>query len=287
MIKYFFLFTILTSAVITRILAQELDSIPFGKVKMQAGNYQFNRFGISEIDLKVKAPVNITELDIESGEKITESVVTLFTGWSSSSSSEAMWALNNRVKFVGTNTAIKVPVVVEGLYEKERDRVKDSEGYSSIESSEYIELYWKKGATGWFIQAGDTIGTYEVEVRTSPEDSEGYWKHTDANLKWLKKKLKKYVGYENPYDFTVKGSLHNEPFLLVNNGRYFRSVIVRGDQVTALWQDTPHVIMIIKKHRIYPYVLLDNSQTKEQTIRDLTILGLGQTLSRSMMGLEN
>lgn len=150
--------------------SQPLDSIGLHKVRLQAGKYTLNQFGISKIKLETKGPTAVTDDGIGTGEKVVEGLFTMFTGWTTSSSSESLWQLNNSVKLGGIKKEIAFPVQVTGFYEKTRERVRDESG-SSLETYETYNLYWDEGATGSIIEEEDTLGTFALKPMNTLLDS--------------------------------------------------------------------------------------------------------------------
>ncbi|WP_421895537.1 hypothetical protein [Marinoscillum sp.] len=94
--------------------AQPLDSIPFGKVKMQSGNYELNRQGIREIQLKSGTPSPFTPAETHGKENFSESVWTLLTGLSTSTLIESAWHYPNEIHLVGSGQ-INLPFIVMDL----------------------------------------------------------------------------------------------------------------------------------------------------------------------------
>ncbi|WP_420316150.1 hypothetical protein [Ekhidna sp.] len=275
------LFLLLFNGIISHLKSQALDSVSFGKINMSKGIYALNQMAIDEIILQSAQPVPFDKTELKTDGNFAEGVWTLLTGMSTSSMAESAWILNNRLLL--SDRQLDIPVMVNGTYHKDRDRVRDSDGYQSVETTESIEFKLEEGAWGWIIEGLDTLGSYEVEIRTIPSDPEGYWNYTDTNIGWLKSKLKKYGLYENSYDFLVRGSFNDESFLLIYSGRYFRQALLQNDEIMGIWQDKPYVNMLSKKYRISPYLLLPQNIEDEQKI--IVQLAIGQMLARNLMGI--
>ncbi|MEQ9008992.1 MAG: hypothetical protein RLP12_13995, partial [Ekhidna sp.] len=261
---------------------QEMDSIPFEKVSMVKGEYELQNTSIRSIVLTSKKPVPFDKNELKSEGRAASSVWTLLTGMPTGSINESAWILNNQVQI--QDEQFYLPVMVNGAFHRDRERVKDEEGNRTIETTETVELYWKEGAWGWIIQENDTLGKFQLEIRTSQSDPEKRWQtYTDVNINWLRSKLKKHGIYENPYDFLIKGSINGQDFILLYSGRFFREALISEDKLVGLWQDKPYVVMLSKKHRIYPYVLLPKEASLEKQKQKLLLLGLGQTMARNLM----
>lgn len=259
-----------------------MDSIPFEKVNMVKGEYELQNNALRNIILTSKKPVPFNKDELKSKGRASSSVWTLLTGIPTESINESAWILNNQVQV--QDMKFNLPVMVKGAFHRERERVKDEQGNRTIETTESVELYWKEGAWGWIVQERDTLGKFQLEIRTSQSDPEKLWQtYTDENIGWLKSKLKQHGLYANTYDFLVRGTMNNEPFLLVYSGRYYRLALVNEGQRKGVWQDKPYVVMLSKKHRVYPYVLLPGDVTPAEQKQRIFLLGLGQTLARNLM----
>ncbi|XOV95270.1 MAG: hypothetical protein ACFHWX_11285 [Bacteroidota bacterium] len=263
---------------------QPMDSIAFGKARLQGGKYELNRFGISKIKLKKGGPSPATDDGIRKDEKIIEGLFTFFTGWSTSSSSETLWHVNNSVKFTGIGKELYFPVLVRGYYEKTRERVNNDDGSHSMESTEMHHLYWDEGADGIIQVTGNKLGDFSVKTRMLANDSIEFWKRNidRQNPSWLDKKLNKYSSYEEPDDFLVNILFEDQYYSLVYNGDYFQCALIHNQEIIGLWQDAPAYTIVSNKNRINPYLLLQKNITDTEAQRNITLLSMGITLSRHL-----
>ncbi len=148
------------------------------------------------------------------------------------------------------------------------------------------------------MEQNDTLGAYIVTKRG--EDPRGiFWKNQlgldldwvewneyfGDNLEWLKDKIRKYGAIETPTDFTVEGILNGEHFFLVYSGQYFRSILIRDRQLMGIWQDSPHTIMLSRKYKVIPYLMIPPVVNQKDLEETLTILGLAHTISRNLLGI--
>jgi len=262
---------------------QPLDSIGFSKAKIQSGKYTLNRFGISKIKLDTKGPVPVTDDGIGTGEKVVEGLFTMFTGWTTSSSSESLWQLNNSVKLGGIKKEIAFPVQVTGFYEKTRERVRDESG-SSLETYETYNLYWEEGAKGSIIENRDSIGQFELMPTNAIYDSIEYWKSfTSHTPVWLEEKLKYYSNYDRPMDFVLAITLQDQSYTLVYNTENFRFALIYQHEMIGLWQHAPsRGLFASRKKSINPYMIMPSGQSDEDAQRTLYLLILGLSLANSM-----
>jgi hypothetical protein len=263
--------------------AQQQDSIPFGKVKMQTGTYELGRQGISEIQLKSGSPSQFLSTQPQGKENFSESVWTLLTGLSTSTLIESAWIYPNEIH-LGERSRLALPLIVNGSYEKTRERVKTADG-STLEHTEQFTLLLDEGALGWIIDQRDTLGSYRV-IKRSEDSLASLWSSCfNDDLKWLRVRLRKYGAIETPTDFLIEAKINDRQFLVVYSGQYFRAVVLSDGRAVATWQDTPYAIMLSKKYRINPYLLIPSGSADQDFMEFITLLGLAHSISRNLIGI--
>lgn len=277
--------------------AQSLDSIPFTSFKIMQGTYTLNAATVSEVQLNTGKALPFSQSPNQGKENFSGGIITLITGLHTGSSFESLWIFPNELNMTGKN--IKIPLIVTGLYEKNRERVRvrSEDGSKTLETTEHLILHLDSGAWGLFIDQKDTLGAYIVTKRG--EDPRGItwknqlgldldwieWNEYFGDLEWLKDKIKRYGAVETPTDFTIEGVLNGEHFFVVYSGQFFRSILIRDEQLMGVWQDSPYAIMLSKKYKISPYLLLPPDIDPSVYQESLTLLGLAHTIGRNLMGL--
>ncbi|MEQ9220756.1 MAG: hypothetical protein RLO17_22070 [Cyclobacteriaceae bacterium] len=263
---------------------QPMDSIGFSKVRLQSGKYEINRFGISKIKLKNKPPYRVTD-NIAKDEKIVEGVITIFTGWSSSSASEEVLLIENQVKLIGVNKKMDFPVQISGYYEKYRDRVDHEDGSHSMETVETYNPYWDEGAEGLIHENNKTLGKFVFRPVNMVLDSIGYWKSFPGPPPpWLLEKLDNYGNYDAPMDFVVDITLEDQPYTLVYSGKYHQCALIHRQQMIGYWQDAPLLEFVHSwEKRIHPYLLLLVGLSDAEAQQTISLLTLGLSLARNLV----
>ncbi len=263
---------------------QPMDSIGFSKVRLQSGKYELNRFGISKIKLKNKPPYRVTD-NIAKDEKIVEGVITIFTGWSSSSASEEVLLIENQVKLIGVNKKMDFPVQISGYYEKYRDRVDHEDGSHSMETVETYNPYWDEGAEGLIQENNKTLGKFVFRPVNMVLDSIGYLKSfLGPPPHWLTEKLDSYGNYDAPMDFVVDITLEDQPYTLVYSGEYYQCALIHHQQMIGYWQDALFTESIHSwEKRIHPYLLLPVGSSDAEAQQTISLLTLGLSLARNMV----
>ena len=262
---------------------QPLDSIGFRKAKIQSGKYTLNRFGIAKIKLETKGPTAVTDDGIGTGEKVVEGLFTMFTGWTTSSSSESLWQLNNSVKLSGLKKEIAFPVQVTGFYEKTRERVRDENG-SSLETYETYNLYWDEGAKGSILENKDTLGQFALRPTQMVYDSIDYWKSFTGQIPdWLEERLDQNRYDEWSGDFIIDISMDDQLYTLVYNAENFRTAVIRNHEMIGLWQDSPpRGIFTSGKRKIIPYILMPGGLSEQESVQTIILLMLGLSVGKCL-----
>ena len=282
---------------IVQLHAQTLDSIPFVSFKIMQGSYSLEGTPVQDIQLKTGKALPYTEPPRQGGENFNGGVLTLFTGLHTSSQFESLWIFPNEINMTGENN-VKIPLIVTGIYEKNRERLRNEDGSKTLETTEQLILHLDSGAWGLFMDQKDTLGAYVVTKRG--EGPRGLtWKNQlgqdldwmewdeyfGENLEWLKDKIRRYGAIETPTDFTIEGNLNGENFFVVYSGQYFRSILIRDGQLAGVWQDSPYAVMMSRKYKISPYLLLPPDLNPSDFQVDLSILGLAHAIARNLMGI--
>ncbi len=263
--------------------AQPMESIEFAKARVSSGRYELNRFGIEKIKIRDKAPSPATDDGISGGEKFLLGALTLFTGVGTGSSSELLVRLDNRVKLTGVNKKIGFQVLVNGYYEKDRERVRDEDGSSSIETFENYTLYWDRGADGTIVVEGTTLGDFSFTPGSMAPDSMAYWKGLiQQTMPAIPVEVNEVHGYYQYHgDFVLNIIFENKPYLIVYEDDYHRCTLIHHGQIIGVWQNVSGNRMNTLDQRIHPFLLLPQGSTSEEAQRTITLLTLGLTLDRN------
>ncbi|WP_421895534.1 hypothetical protein [Marinoscillum sp.] len=153
---------------------------------------------------------------------------------------------------------------------------------NSLEHTEQFTLLLDDGGWGWIIDQGDTLGSYRVTKRSEASSWNTY---LNNDLLWLSTKLRKYGALATSTDFLIEGQINDHKFQVLYSGQYFRAVVVSDGQSVATWQDSPYAIMLTKKYKINPYLLMPSECSHQDFTELITLLGLAHTISRNLLGI--
>jgi len=255
-------------------ILSESDSIPIEKPKQVKQNYIINRYSIHEISIILRDPKSVTERPKKFWENFTEGILTMSTGIITTSENESLYMTLNEINTNDFNTSWRIPLYFTGNFQKTRERVRNDDGSYSIDSKKGITIAWEKGAYGYIMEKSDSLGRFVLQTNFL-SDSEGltWLNKIEKESKWIKDKFRNYGPQLSTYNYSVSGLIRNKKFYMVNSGSNFRSVILIENEPVAIFQSDPNTMIIGKKNRIEPYILV-KSKLEDTEIADILRLAL-------------
>jgi len=183
----------------------------------------------------------------------------LFTGLNTYSADAGTWVIENELTCLDAAYTWRVPLYISGELIKDRERVKNEDGSTSVVTKKGIQVDWNKGAYGLILERADTLGYFTIVTNLREDTSCGRWlSKLSQEGKATMSKLKFF--YPGPgYDFKVVLAFREKAFSMITNGSYFRSLILVNESPVAIFQSDPHYITLNKKNRLDPYLLLSGS----------------------------
>lgn len=254
------------------------DSIGVKKPKFLKNMYALSQPIEQEITIKTRSPKAESELPGSFFGKMAGGALTLFTGISTSTSEEAFWVMQNELISTNLGQSWSVPLYFEGEYMKTRERVNNDDGSTSLETQRGVSVDWSKGASGFIVEIGDTLGWFNLNTNPHGDSLDLYWLERlryDGIIE--DNKLEKHRGFESYRDLLVKGQLKNYDFVIISNNSLFRTLIIINGVPVAVFQREPNFVILKKKNKVHPYFLL-NKDLLENTKMDLIRLGILSSL---------
>jgi hypothetical protein len=267
----FFALSILftSSAVFSQPVLTEVDSLPIVKVGQVRRIYNVDKQSLETITIKDKKPVDTS---LTPKRHIGGGFLTLLTGIETGSSDVTTWRWPNELQSSDQSRSWQVPIFFTGEFSKSSQRVKDDDGSFSVNIQKGIQITWPSGVVGAIIKGGDTLGVFEI-VQFPTDSISKYWlSRIEIERREVTKILYSYQFGTSHQDFSVRGIFNNKAFMMITGGRQYRSVILVEDKPIAIVQSHPVDFVIIKKkHRIHPYVLLSRNTMVSKD--DIVMLG--------------
>lgn len=154
---------------------------------------------------------------------------------------------------------------------KEKERVKDMEGNSSVTTHKYARIYWDEGASGFIIENEKTIGQFLVFTRPR-DDSLFYNENKDVfdlpKIQLVSAYSKHYNEdlNQNITEYAVVGKFREEEFALIANGETRNMWFFINNNLVCVFQPDLDELGIRKKDRIKPYILIDGRVTNNELV---------------------
>ncbi len=243
------------------------DSLPLSKPKILKQTYQFNHPALQEISLVYGPPRATTRLPKKVVSNVSEGILTLFTGIITTSTEESVWVTENELKANDGAYTWRVPVFFPGTFLKTRERLKQADGSSTLVTEEGLYPDWHKGAYGLILEKSDTVGDFTLHTDLSADSIGLQWiSRIETESQWVGTILKKYEPNRMNYDLIITGYLRGQRFSIISSGNYFRSLVFIDDEPEAIFQSDPNFVILRKKDRIPPYLLLNPSLDEARSI---------------------
>lgn len=235
----------------------DYDSIPFEKPKLSEARYEFNNVELKEIQIVTKSPRPVTKPTV----KLRGGLLTLLMDMSFSESEKLSWMLFQKLSANDTSLSWNVHLFCEGEFEKTRERVENDDGSYSMNTQKNTYLDWSKNAVGVVIERGDTIGRFMI-IREPREDAElARWRakiYTHRGAAAFSRY--RYEASRNGYlDFALVGTFRNNNTSIISTSELWRSLILVDGKPMAIFQSDNDPLLLFKKTRLSPYLLLDKT----------------------------
>lgn len=259
----------------------ERDSLPIVKPRPLKNTYKVNHPDLNEISIKTKNPTPVGELPKKFWGNLAGGVLTLMSGINTTSSQETLWVMQNELISTNGANSWQVPLFFSGEYVKNRERVKNDDGTTSVETQKGVYIDWSKGGSALIIEKGDTLGGFDFATNLQEDTMSLYWlERLEADNSDLRAKLKKYQIGQMNYNLQTIGTIRGKFFYMVTSGNYFKSVIIIEGEPRAIFQSDPNFIILDKKDRISPYLLFANPTNEEDRTDLIRLALLNALLSR-------
>ena len=229
---------------------------------------------INSISIHTSAVKQMNDVHFSFGGDILRGALTLATGIGIGGSENVDWYLASVIRTNNPNLDWMLDVYCPGYIEKERTRVKNDDGSFSVETNYVDKFSWHKGALGFIIETGDTIGWHYVNKNP----------RIDTALRMYT--LQVYQGEKGPSsvnyrEFALLGELAGNKSVIVYNIENNRIYLFSRNVLTGIFQcqkPPPQIAFGKKKRRVspQPYLLVNNelSHWERMDLLRLAMVGL-------------
>lgn len=266
-----------------RILS-EYDSIPISKPRMIKDTYHLSHPILNEITVVKGKPKPAADIPKNFWGNLTEGTFTLLTGVNTTASDSSLWMSNNELTGNDTEYTWKVLLFFPGELRKSRERVKNDDGSSSVETEKWLEVDWSKGAYGLIFEKSDTIGRFTMVTNLQSDSESLNWlSRLENESTALRSKLEKYGLGQMNYDFNISGSFYGKSFTIISSGSIYKSIILVEDIPHAIFQSKPDIIFVGKKNRIEPYLLINKTLSGNMEVDLFRLSMLSRLIAKTIV----
>ena len=234
------------------------DTIHLVQKEYYSDDFSLEDTLISKISIQKTAAVQMNDVHFKPGGSILGGIATLATGIGFGSAKDVDWYLASAIRTNNPKLDWLLEVYCPGYIEKERTRVKNGDGSYSVETNYVNRFSWEKGAIGFIIEKGDTIGWHYV-YRLPRTDT--------AAQKWAQIVYKGNTEHAamNYREFALIGQFTGKESGILFNSEDNRIYIFYGDQLLGMYQcQNPPPFKLSKKKRkpfAQPYLLVNSKLT--------------------------
>lgn len=268
-------------------IPEDLDSVVFISVNNR-NQYKFFNGGEKEIKLSWKQPklakdkANLILRDIGNG------ALTVFTGIGFGSSSDVNWIFTGTISCNDMLPDWDVNLFCEGSLTTERERVRDDDGYWSVETGETRLYYWDKDAAGAIIEGSDTIGFFMIIM--DPRENTLLKSLSDYIFK--PDQVQKNIRTKNMLDilrtssqgtsYGITGIFRDKNFSIISNKVDHKTWMFQDDVFIFMFQSEADVPRRSMKTGVMPYLLVNNQISDTERLDLFRLAMLNRFLNHSL-----
>jgi hypothetical protein len=234
------------------------DTIHLSQKEYYRDDFSLQDTLISTISIQKAAAVQMNDAKFKPGGNILGGLATIATGIGFGSTKEVDWYMASTIRTSNPKLDWIFDVYCPGYVEKERTRVKNDDGSYSVETNYVNRFSWEKGAIGFIIEAGDTVGWHYVYR---------YPRTDTAAQKWSQIVYKGNPEHTaiNYREFALIGQFAGKESGILFNSEDNRIYIFNGNMLSGMYQcQKPPEFKLSKKKRkpfAQPYLLVNHSLT--------------------------
>jgi hypothetical protein len=227
---------------------------------------------INKISIQTSAAIQMNDVHFKIGGSLLGGAFTLATGIGIPGSKPVDWYMPSTIRTNNPKLDWISDVYCPGYIEKQRERVTNSDGSKSVETSYENVFSWHAGALGYIIEAGDTVGWHYV-IRFPRTDS--------ALVNWREIVYRGQTEHKtiNYTEFALLGEFLGKKSAIIFNSDENRLYIFDQYDLKGIYQITkPPSPLVRKKKRIVvqPYLLVKENLTgyERMDVLRLAMIGL-------------
>jgi hypothetical protein len=239
------------------------DSIPIIKPDIDVNLYRFMDNGETFLQI---SPLHSEFVYYKANPvmwDIGDHILTALTGIGFNSTSETNWKVSGILSGNDVLPDWIVSLFCEGYVEHDRERVRNDDGSTSVETSETNVYYWDKDATGIIVEGKDTVGYFLIVMDPRENEllkpwSDSIWPPQESPKKSGSKVKAEVFWRPSPgIDYGITGIFNNRNFLMIHNGTDRKVWFIMDNAYAGMFQTDINFRGISKKYRVSPYFLIN------------------------------
>ncbi len=240
--------------------AVDFDTIKLTKTDPQTEFYTFADSLLQNARIQSSAPVQMKEAQFKPGGDIVRGAITIITGIGIGNSQPVDWYLPAGIRTNNPRLDWITDWYCPGYIEKERTRVTNSDGSKSVETEYYNVFSWERGALGYIIEQGDTIGWHYVSM--FPRSDSGF-----ISMREIAYKEQSWLKPAKQPEFALWGQFTGIDSYLIYNADENQVYIFRQHEFVAIYHDSKPPQMVLfkrKKPYVQPYLLVSRELSVQE-----------------------
>jgi hypothetical protein len=254
------------------------DTIKIVQAEYYLPEYTIEDTIISKINIQITPTKQLEDVHFKPGADLLGYLVTTTTGLGLGGSKESNFFLASTIRTNNPKLDWNIDVYTPGYVQKNRERVKNSDGSTSVNTT-YTNIFaWQKGAIGYIIETGDTIGWYYVYLEPRKDS---------VMQRWFQPvfKGKQIPTIYNFKEFALKGEFTGREIELLYNTEENRIYLYEGAMIKGIYQcQKPPKVALKKKNRtVYqPYLLVNEKLNEWERMDELRLAMVGLRMIRAV-----
>jgi hypothetical protein len=258
----------------------------FDTIQLEHTNYYREEYSLSDtlintIKIQTSPATQVNDVHYTLGGDVLRGIMALTIGISLGGIKNVDWYIASMIRTNNPKLDWILDVYCPGYIDQQKTRVKNGDGSYSVETNYANTFLWQKGAIGFIIEAGDTIGWHYIhrEPRTDT-----------ALLKWSQPvyKGKQEHSAINYREFALLGKFNGNESCILFNSKDNRIYLFSGNDLSGIYQcqkPPPQITFNKKKRKVaQPYLLVNDKLTEWER---MDILRLAMVGVRMKNAIEN
>lgn len=295
--KYLLVLLIISGQIgLPGISAQEflknMDSVKLIRPKKSKASYEFSDNGTKEIRISASSKTEWIEYRSKGDgwKEFRRDLFTAISGIGISSEDDGYFRISRKISCTDSLPDWHVIIFCEGTVQTDRERVRDSDGSWTTETSETNVYFWDKNANGILVEGKDTIGEFLISINPLQDERflvlpAEFRPLPEAEKQESPTKRKVFVSWvpEPARDFGIIGNFREIKFAMVQIGFDRKVWIFKEETLYGLFQSETMNPGQAKKKSLLPLLLINKYMSPDER-KDLFRLAMVSKVLNGTIG---